>query len=408
MSVQERLMNYCSIDTQSDEQSQSTPSTMKQFDLARLLEKEMIIMGMENVTLTEQCYLYGEIPSNIKQEVPTVGFIAHLDTAPDFTGARVSPRIIENYDGKDIELNSNCVMKVDDFLQLPSYKGKDLIVTDGTTLLGADDKAGISEIMEACQFLLENPKIPHGKIKVAFTPDEEVGRGADFFDVQGFDCNFAYTLDGGAIHKISDETFNAASATVLIQGFSIHPGSAKDKMINASNVAFEFHSLLPKEARPETTEGHQGFIHLTQIQSETSHAQLQYILRDHDAEKLEKQKELLTLATEALNQRYGKDTVKIEIEDNYQNMKEVLKDQPLAIEIAKKALLSLGITPEMEAIRGGTDGARLTFMGLPCPNLGTGGGNYHGPYEYCCIQEMEAAVKMILNIVDEVRKVETI
>lgn len=404
MSVQERLIRYCKIDTQSNEESKTTPSTQKQFDLARLLQQEMIEMGVQNVNLTDQCYLYGEIPATPSVVAPVIGFIAHMDTAPDFSGANAQPRIVENYDGKDIQLNQERKLSTNEFPHLSKYIGKDLIVTDGNTLLGADDKAGIAEIMEACQYLLNHPEIPHGTIKVAFTPDEEVGRGADFFDVAAFGCDFAYTMDGGAVDVVADETFNAASAVVQVEGVSIHPGFAKDKMVHAANIAMEFHACLPKEARAETTENREGFNHLIKIEGDVSKAELHYILRNHDAQKLEQQKELLTLAKSLMNKRYGEGVVSLEILDSYQNMKEVLKDKPQSVEIAKKALKSLGIEPMMESVRGGTDGARLTFMGLPCPNLGTGGGNYHGPYEYCCIQEMETAVQLILKIIEEVQE----
>lgn len=404
MSVQERMIRYCKIDTQSCDDSATVPTTSKQFDLARLLEKEMVAMGMENVQLTDQCYLYGEVPATVSYKTPVVGFIAHLDTAPDFTGANVSPRIVENYDGKDIPLNELRMLKQEEFPALKLLTGHDLIVTDGNTLLGADDKAGIAEILEACQWLLSHRQIPHGIIKVAFTPDEEVGRGADYFDVEGFGCDFAYTMDGGEVCGIADETFNAAAAIVRVEGVSVHPGSAKDKMIHAANVAMEYHALLPKAARAETTEGRQGFNHLTDIKGDVAQAELHYILRNHDQQKLEKQKEILELAKRIINQRYKRELISVEIKDSYKNMNEILKDQPLAVNLAKKVLTSLGITPVMESVRGGTDGSRLTFMGLPCPNLGTGGGNYHGPYEYCSVQEMEIAVKVILGIVQEIAK----
>lgn len=408
MSVQERLIKYCKINTQSDPNSENVPSTQRQFDLANHLKKEMEDMGMVDVVLTEQCYLYGTIPSNMEEEVETIGFIAHLDTAPDFSGENVNPQFIENYDGQDIQLNHEVVMSQTDFPFMKRYVGKDLIVTDGTTLLGADDKAGIAEILEACDILLNNPDAQHGTIKIAFTPDEEIGRGAEHFDVAGFGCDFAYTLDGGSVDIISDETFNAASATVKVKGFSIHPGSAKDKMINALNIAHEFHALLPKDARPETTEGREGFYHLTDLQGCVEEATLHYILRNHDLAKLELQKESLSLAETYINKKYKKDLIEVEIQDSYRNMYEILKDNPRPIEVAKQALSELGIDVSMESIRGGTDGATLTFKGLPCPNLGTGGGNFHGRYEYCCVQEMEQAVLSILNIIRIIAVKETV
>ncbi len=400
MSVQERLIRYCKVNTQSDPNSETVPSSTRQFDLANLLKKEMEEIGLVDIQLTDQCYLYGTIPSTSDEECETIGFIAHMDTAPDFSGENVNPRIIENYDGQDIQLNEQVTLSIKDFPNMKNYEGKDLIVTDGNTLLGADDKAGIAEILEACDWLMKHPEIKHGTIKVAFTPDEEIGRGADCFDVEGFGCDFAYTLDGGEVNIVADETFNAASADIHIKGFSIHPGSAKDKMINALNIAQEFHALLPKDARPEHTEGREGFYHLHDMSGNVEEANLHYILRNHDLRKLELQKESLYLAKEYINKLYKRDLVDVIIHDEYRNMHEILKDNPRPVEIAKKALTLLGLPVEMESIRGGTDGATLTFKGLPCPNLGTGGGNYHGRYEYCCIQEMEQAVQCVLNIVE--------
>ncbi|MFV0379435.1 MAG: peptidase T [Anaerorhabdus sp.] len=402
MSIQERFIRYCKIDSQSNDASETCPSTSKQFELARLLEKEMVVMGMENVVLDESCYLYGEIPSNTDKETLTIGFIAHLDTAPDFSGENVNPKIIENYDGKDIELGNERVLSVTEFESLENQIGNDIIVTDGNTLLGADDKAGIAEIMEACSYLLNNPDVKHGTIKVAFTPDEEIGRGANLFNVEAFGCDFAYTMDGSSVYEYSDETFNAASATVNFVGKSIHPGSAKGKMIHAANIANEYHALLPKKARAETTEGKEGFNHLISMSGDVSNAQLKYILRNHDQSKLSKQKELLSLAKDLMNKRYGDNTVSLEISDSYNNMKEILSVKTDAVDYALKAYSALGMNYTNTPVRGGTDGARLTFMNLPCPNLGTGGYNFHGPYEYCSIQEMELAVKLILKIIEEV------
>lgn len=408
MSVQERLIKYCKVNTQSDPNSETVPSSQRQFDLARMIKNEMEEMGMIDVVLTEQCYLYGTIPSNMDEEVETIGFIAHLDTAPDFSGENVKPRLIENYDGQDIPLNDEVTLGLNDFPFMSQYKGKDLIVTDGTTLLGADDKAGIAEILEACEILINNPDAKHGTIKIAFTPDEEIGRGAHHFDVAGFGCDFAYTMDGGEVHIVADETFNAASAIVKVKGFSIHPGSAKDKMINALNVAQEFHALLPKDARPEHTEGREGFYHLTDMHGCVEEATLDYILRHHDLQKLELQKESLELAKQYINKKYKRDLVELEIHDSYRNMHEILKDFTRPVDIAKRALSDLGLDVKMESIRGGTDGATLTFKGLPCPNLGTGGGNYHGRYEYCCVQEMDQAVLSILTIINLVSKKELV
>lgn len=404
MTVQERFIRYCKINTQSDDESNTVPTTKNQFDLANLLKEEMIQIGVQDVILDEHCYLYGTLPSNLDEEVDTIGFIAHMDTAPDFSGENVNPRIIENYDGQDIPLNSEVTMKVEDFSQLKNFIGKDLIVTDGNTLLGADDKAGVAEIMQACEYLCQHPEIKHGTIKIGFTPDEEVGRGADYFDVEGFGCKYAYTMDGAEVNVVAPETFNAASAKVTIHGFSIHPGSAKGKMINASNVAFEFHSALPKDARPENTEGREGFNHLTDIKGDVETATLHYILRNHDREQLNQQKELLINTKNRINDEYGKNIVDIEIRDEYQNMVEILNEKPESVNVAKKAIESLGMNYETESVRGGTDGSRLTFMGLPCPNLGTGGGNYHGRYEYCCIQDMDVAVQLILKIIELVKE----
>lgn len=400
MTVQERFIRYCKINTQSNPESETVPTTMNQFDLANLLKEEMIAIGLQDVVLDEHCYLYGTLPSNLENDVDTIGFIAHMDTAPDFSGENVNPRIVKNYDGKDIPLNNEYVMKIADFPQLKRYCGKDLIVTDGNTLLGADDKAGIAEIMEACEYLCTHPEIKHGTIKIGFTPDEEVGRGADYFDVDSFGCKYAYTMDGAEVNIVASETFNAASAKVTIHGFSIHPGSAKDKMINASNVAIEFHNALPKDARPEHTEGREGFNHLTDIKGDVEKATLRYILRNHDSAILNQQKALLHEIKNEINKSFGREIVEVEIRDEYQNMIEILKDQPEAVNMAKRAVEELGMNYETESVRGGTDGSRLTFMGLPCPNLGTGGGNYHGRYEYCCVQEMDEAVSIILKIIE--------
>lgn len=400
MKVQDRLIQYSKINTQSNPESNTVPTTACQVEFSKMLKAEMESIGLVNVKLDDQGYLYGTLPSNVDYEVDTIGFIAHVDTAPDFTGENVNPRVIENYDGLDIQLNNEVVMKISDFPKLGKLKGKDLIVTDGNTLLGADDKAGVAEIMSACEYLIAHPEIKHGEIRVGFTPDEEVGRGASYFDVEGFKCKFAYTMDGGEVNVVADETFNAASVDVSIKGFSIHPGEAKGKMINALNVAQEFHALFPKSARPETTEGREGFNHLTDMEGSVEEAKMHYILRNHDARKLDLQKEAMELAKEYINKLYGQELVSISIHDEYKNMFEILKDNPEPVQIATKALNELGIDVEKESVRGGTDGATLTFKGLPCPNLGTGGGNYHGRYEYCCIQEMEQAVSLIVKIAE--------
>lgn len=400
MEVQNRLIKYCKFNTQSDPNSETVPTTASQMEFSKILKEEMIAIGLQDVVLDDLGYLYGTLPSTVDYEVDTIGFIAHVDTAPDFTAENVNPRIIENYDGSDIQLNENIIMKITDFPKLEKLKGNDIIVTDGNTLLGADDKAGIAEILTACEYLIQHPEIKHGKIRVGFTPDEEVGRGAHHFDIEGFGCKFAYTMDGGEVNFVADETFNAASIDVDIKGFSIHPGEAKGKMINALNIGIEFHNLFPKSSRPETTEGREGFTHLTDMNGDVEEAHLHYILRNHDARKLELQKEAMGLAKDYINKLYHQELVSIKIHDEYRNMHEILKNNPEPVNYAKQALTEMGLDVEMESVRGGTDGATLTFNGLPCPNLGTGGGNYHGRYEYCCIQEMEQVVSLIIKIAE--------
>ena len=399
MSALERFIRYAEIDTQSDPYSGTTPSTMKQFDLARMLVKELQDMGIEDATLTDTCYIYGHLPANTDKAVPVVGFIAHMDTAPDFSGTGVKPRIIENYDGQDIELAPGIVTKVEDFPVMKQYAGETLVVTDGSTLLGADDKAGITAIMEALQYLLDHPEIRHGRIAVAFTPDEEIGEGTKCFDLEQFGADFAFTMDGGAIHMYADETFNAAAAKVVFHGFSIHPGSAKDRMINAAGLAVEFAGMMPQWMRPEHTSGHEGFIHLTKMSGNTEEAVLEYILRDHDTAKLEHEKEILQNCADYIRKIYGENTVELTITNSYQNMHNILKDHPEISELALSAIREIGLEPEFEIVRGGTDGAQLTYRGLPCPNLGTGGGNAHGRYEYLVVGQMEKAVELICTII---------
>ena len=399
MSALERFIRYAEIDTQSDPYSGTTPSTMKQFDLARLLVQELQEMGIEDAWLSETGYVYGHLPANTDAAVPTVGFIAHMDTAPDFSGTGVRPRVIENYDGKDIELAPGIVTKVENFPVLKEYAGETLVVTDGSTLLGADDKAGITAIMEALQYLLAHPEVKHGRIAVAFTPDEEIGEGTKFFDLERFGAAFAFTMDGGAIHMYADETFNAAAAKAVFHGFSIHPGSAKNRMINAAGLAVEFAGKLPQWMRPEHTAGHEGFIHLTHMSGNTEKAVLEYILRDHDTAKLEHQKEIMQSCAEQIRQVYGTGTVELTITDSYQNMRNILKDHPEISELALSAIREIGLEPEYEIVRGGTDGAQLTYRGLPCPNLGTGGGNMHGRYEYLVVGQLEKAVQLICTII---------
>lgn len=400
MNIEERFMAYCRIDTQSDpDHCDVVPSTQKQFDLAKVLKQELEELGLEHVELDEHCYVYGWLPSNVDHECPTVGFIAHMDTAPDYSGTGVNPRVIEEYDGKDIPLSDTVTMKVENFPDLPSLKGKRLIVTDGSTLLGGDDKAGIACIMDALQYYHDHPEVKHGRIAIGFTPDEEIGNGPKYFDIEKFGADFAYTMDGGNIEEVSDETFNAASAVLTFHGFSIHPGSAKDKMINAASLACEYQNLLPSHMTPEHTEGREGFIHLTGIEASSAEAHSEYIIRDHDRAKLDEKKELMKAAVQYMNALHGEGTVEIRIEDAYHNMKEVLDANPMAVTTAYKALESLGIKGVSDPIRGGTDGAELSLRGLPCPNLGNGDRNCHGRYEYCVVEELQLAAELIKKIV---------
>ena len=400
MSASERLIRYCRINTQSDPESGTHPSAERELDLARLLVKELGELGLTDVSLDEHGYVYAHLPSNMDRPVKTVGFIAHMDTAPDFSGENVCPRIIEQYDGGDIVLNEHRTTRVSDFPYMKRLKGKTLIVTDGNTLLGADDKAGIACIVEALAYYQSHPEVKHGPIAAAFTPDEEIGEGAMFFDVARMNADFAYTMDGDTVSVMSDETFNAASAEVNVRGFSIHPGEAKNKLKNAARIAAEFISLLPAEQTPEHTEGREGFIHLTGMKGATEEASLSFIIRDHDAGKLAEKKRLLEGAAAYLNQRYGEGTVAVRIKDSYRNMKEVLADCPEVSAIALRAIRDIGYEPEVVPVRGGTDGSNISFMGLPCPNLGAGGGNFHGPYEYCVAEELEDAVRLILRIAE--------
>ena len=398
MSAAERLIRYCRIDTQSDPASDTSPSTKKQFDLARLLVQELKEIGAADAELDEYCYVYAHVEANTEKPCPTAGFIAHMDTAPDFTGTDVKPRIIYDYDGGDIRLNDTIVTRTADFPQMKELKGKTLMVTDGSTLLGADDKAGITAIMEALCILKDHPEIPHGRIAVAFTPDEEVGRGTEHFNFERFGADFAYTMDGDAVQYYADETFNAASAQVIFHGFSVHPGSAKDRLVNALNVAMEFHALLPAHMRPEHTEGREGFIHLHGMSGNSEEAHLEYILREHDKEKFAGLKQRMEEAVRHIRAVYGQQSAELKITDSYCNMKEYLKDRPDVMGYALKAYRAIGIEAVCEPVRGGTDGAMLSAKGLPCPNLGTGGGNFHGRYEYCCLEELEQAADLITEI----------
>lgn len=400
MKVEERFLTYVAFDTQSDEHSETTPSTLKQLELANYLVQEMQEIGIQNAHVNEYGIVYGTIPATPGQEhVDSIGFIAHMDTSPDMSGYHVSPRIISSYDGGTIVLHEELQITMDPsmFQSLKHKKGHDLIVTDGTTLLGADDKAGIAEIMTMAEQLIKGD-IAHGTIQLAFTPDEEVGRGSDHFDVNAFQAAFAYTVDGGPIQCIDYENFNAASAIVKVQGSSIHPGDAKHKMLNASLIAMEFHGMLPRNEEPAYTEGYEGFHHLTEMFGECETAQLSYIIRDHDAQLFEKKKLEFKRITAYLNEKYNATTIQLEIQDSYANMRTIIEKNMHVVSLVQEVMKELHLTPESHAIRGGTDGARLTFEGLPCPNLGTGGYNYHGKYEFASIQEMQICVKILLGI----------
>lgn len=402
MRAYERLLNYVSFDTQSDENSETCPSTKKQLVLAKALEKEMKDIGLVDVVLDENGYLYGTIEATKNCEnLDTIGLIAHMDTAPAMTGTDVKPNIIENYDGKDIVLNKekNIIMETKQFPHLLSYIGKTLITTDGTTLLGADDKAGIAEILTACEEIINDDSFEHGKIRVGFTPDEEIGRGADLFDVKGFGADFAYTVDGGALGELEYENFNAASAIIEVQGANIHPGEAKNKMKSAILMAIEYNQMLPANEIPAHTEGYEGFYHLCELKGDEENAKAVYIIRDHDMDNFEQRKAVMTKIADYLNDKYGKDTFKLTITDSYYNMKKMIEPHIEVVEKAKEAMLKAKVTPIVVPIRGGTDGARLSYEGLPCPNLSTGGHNFHGKYEYIPVESMDKMVEVIKNIV---------
>ena len=402
--VIELFLEYVQIDTESAEESTTMPSTMKQHDLAALLETQLREMGAAEIVYDkEHCYVYASIPATVGcEDAPVIGFIAHMDTSPAVTGAGVKPRIIENYDGRDIVLSEEkqVVMRVADFPELASCQGKRLIVTDGTTLLGADDKAGVAEIMAMASYLLQHPEIAHGKVRIGFTPDEEVGAGADHFNVELFGADYAYTVDGGPLGEMEFENFNAAGAKVYVHGRSVHPGSAKDKMRNAILMAQEFQSMLPVAENPMYTCGYEGFYHLDTLHGNVEEAVAEYIIRDHDRVKFEKKKELFLRIAGYLNEKYGAGTFEIDMKDSYYNMREVIEKNMFIIEQAKEAMAQLDVEPSVSPIRGGTDGARLSFMGLPCPNLCTGGRNAHGKYEYACIDDMETIVKLLVKIVE--------
>lgn len=397
--VLERFLRYVRIDTQSDDTTKTSPSTEGQHDLAALLFDELTALGAENVRYDrEHCYVYAKIPATDDSIRGTAGFIAHMDTSPEVSGRDVKPKIVE-YKGGDIPLGEGYTLSPDSFPELSDYMGKTLVTTDGTTLLGADDKAGIAEIMAMAEILLSDKSIPHGEIAIAFTPDEEIGEGPDHFDVEGFGADYAYTVDGGGLGEIEYENFNAASGAVTVKGKSVHPGEAKGKMVNASLVAMEFESLLPRLEKPEYTEGYEGFYHLTEMKGEIESAELFYIIRDHDRAKFEEKKANFLSVADALNEKYGEGTVIAEVKDSYYNMREKIEGGYIfLIDRAKECMKALGVTPVVRPIRGGTDGARLSFMGLPCPNLFTGGHNFHGRYEFVCVESMETAVSLLIKL----------
>ncbi|MGC9375420.1 MAG: peptidase T [Bacteroidales bacterium] len=398
-----RFLRYIQIDTQSDENSKTYPSTQKQLDLARLLEKELKNLGLAEVELDNYGYVTATLPSNIKKDIPVIGFFAHMDTAPDISGKDVKPQIFDNYDGKDISINKelNVCLSVKDFPELKNYTGQTIITASGDTLLGADDKAGIAEIMTAIETLINNPEIKHGTIKVAFTPDEEIGKGVDHFDVQKFGADYAYTLDGGPLGELEYENFNAASAKIKIQGRNIHPGYARGKMINAILVAAEMNDMLPLEQRPELTQDYEGFFHIIRFNGTVENAEIQYIIRDHNQQQFEHKKEIIKNIVALTNQKYNEEVATLELKDQYYNMRKKIEPVMHVVENAKQAMLDLEITPDVKPIRGGTDGARLSYMGLPCPNLFTGGHNYHGKYEFIPLESMEKAVKVMLKIIEK-------
>ncbi len=398
MNITERFLNYTKFDTQSNEDSTSVPSTEKQLVFANYLKEELVREGLTDVEMDDKGYVYATLKGNTKKHVPTIGFISHYDTSPDCSGKDVKARIVENYQGGDIELSPGIVSSPTKFPELNSHIGEDLIVTDGHTLLGADDKAGIAEIMQAMCYLRDHDEIKHGDIRVGFNPDEEIGMGAHHFDVEKFGCQWAYTMDGGDLGELEFENFNAAGAKVFIKGVSVHTGYAKGKMINANRLACEFNSLIPETDIPETTEGYQGFYHLISMETRTEEAKMSYIIRDHDREKFEDRKQFFLDIANKMNAKYGEGTVSVKLNDQYYNMKEKIDDNMHVIDIVLRAMQETGVRPKVEPIRGGTDGAQLSFKGLPCPNIFAGGVNFHGPYEFVSIQVMQKAVDVIVKI----------
>ena len=396
-----RFLKYVSFDTQSDEASSSTPSTEKQFRLAEYLVEELRAVGLEEVEMDTQGYVYATLPSNVEHAVPTIGFIAHIDTSPDASGANVQPRIVQNYDGTDIVLDAEAgiVTAVEKFPELLRHVGEDIIVTDGHTLLGADDKAGIAEIVSAMTYLVQHPEVKHGRVRVAFNPDEEIGRGAHQFDVERFGCEWAYTMDGGEVGELEFENFNAASARIDITGVSVHPGFAKDKMVNAARLATELVQKMPAAEVPEATTGYEGFFHLTGLSGSVERATLNFIIRDHDRERFEARKAMLRGLVQGMNLKYGYEAIALQLDDTYYNMREKVEPVMHIIDIAREAMEAAGVEPQIKAIRGGTDGAQLSFMGLPCPNVFAGGLNFHGPHEFLPIPNLKKACEVVINIV---------
>lgn len=409
MDIVDRFIKYARIDTQSDENNTQTPSTQKQFNLAKEVEQEALEMGLTDVSLDNNCYLMATLPANTQKKLPVIGFIAHFDTSPDMSGKNVNPRIIKNYDGKEIILNEpkEVVLSPADFPELLHHMGEDIIVTDGTTLLGADDKAGIAAIMSAMQYLIDHPEIEHGKIRIGFTPDEEIGRGADKFDVAKFGADWAYTIDGSEVGELEYENFNAASAKIDIQGRNVHPGYAKGKMVNALHLANELIALLPESERPEHTAGYEGFFHLISLGGTVEEASLSFIIRDHDREKFEERKRLMESAVETLNKKYGNRLI-LQMKDQYYNMREKVEPVKYIVDYAYQAMEEVDVKPNVKPIRGGTDGARLSFMGLPCPNIFAGGMNFHGKYEFLPIPSMKKASEVIVKIAEIVAREEKI
>lgn len=399
MDLKERFLKYVSFDTQSDESSTTFPSTDKQLVLLRHLKEELETIGLTEVSMDKYGYVMATLPASKGYEnAPVIGFISHVDTAPDMSGANIKPHVVENYDGRDIRLGDDCYLRVDEFPELAFFKGHTLIHTDGTTLLGADDKAGVAEIVTAMEWLVAHPEVKHGKIRVGFTPDEEIGRGVDYFDVKKFAADFAYTMDGGMEGELEYENFNAAGAKIQIAGRNVHPGMAKNKMINAIDIACELNAMLPCDQRPQFTEHYEGFFHCVGIKGSVEEAEISYIIRDHDTDKFEQKKQLMWDVVNFLQRKYGEKHLTLTLKDQYYNMRKMVEPHPQLIEKARRAMIEAGVKPQVKPIRGGTDGSRLSFMGLPCPNLFTGGMNFHGRYEYVSLTTMNRAMNTIINL----------